>query len=98
MAKELKTFDVSNAPDVRKLAEEVQATQEPQILRRDKEDLAIVSPIRRAIKRPSRSRPIAAGDSLWNLVGAGESTGDADTSDNKHKYLADAYQHRTKAE
>jgi hypothetical protein len=30
-------------------------------------------------------------DPIWNLVGMGSSTGPGDISENKHKYLAEAY-------
>jgi hypothetical protein len=30
-------------------------------------------------------------DPLWDLVGIGHSGGPGDVSENKHKYLADAY-------
>ena len=45
----------------------------------------------------SGDRAIAAkgrfsrSDSLWNIVGIAESDGPGDVSDDKHKYLADAY-------
>lgn len=50
----------------------------------------------RAAKSPRSSRPRKTGivtmdDPIWNLVGMGSSTGPGDISENKHKYLAEAY-------
>jgi len=45
------------------------------------------------IKRPKttkRSRSITSQDSILHIIGIGASQGPADTSTNKHRYLADA--------
>ena len=47
MAKELAPIDISKSPDMLRIAEEVQATNSPRILRRDNEDIAVVMPIQR---------------------------------------------------
>jgi hypothetical protein len=53
MVKELVSVDITRAPDLLRLAEAVQATKTPRVLRRDDEDLAVLMPIRprRRIKR-----------------------------------------------
>ncbi len=38
-----------------------------------------------------RGKPFTMDDPLWNIVGIGRSTGPTDVSENKHKYLAEAY-------
>lgn len=95
MAKELKRIDISNVPELLRIVEEVRKTEEPQVLRRDSEDLAILTPMKRPRRRAVRGKPFTKDDSLWNLVGIGHS-GLGDVSENKHKYLGDAYLHQSK--
>jgi len=38
-----------------------------------------------------RGKPTNAEDPLWHIVGIGHSKGPTDVSENKHKYLAEAY-------
>ena len=38
-----------------------------------------------------KGKPITADDPLWQLIGIGRSEGPTDVSQNKHKYLAEAY-------
>ncbi len=47
--------DITNIPELLRLAEEVQATNSRRVLRRDSEDIAVLMPLRkrRAAKRPS---------------------------------------------
>ena len=45
MATEFKPIDISNTPELVRLVEEVRATREPRVLRRDGEDLAVLTPI-----------------------------------------------------
>jgi hypothetical protein len=49
--------DVTNNPELLRLAEEVHATNSRRVLRRDSEDIAVLMPLRkrRAAKRPSPS-------------------------------------------
>lgn len=64
MAKELTPLDISDQPDLLRLAQEVQATRQPRLLQRDGEELAILIPVTHA-RRPSslaasRARAAAA--------------------------------------
>ncbi len=46
------------------------------------------------MKRPKtkkRSHTITSQDSILHIIGIGASQGEADTSSNKHRYLADAF-------
>ena len=45
---------------------------------------------RRQVRLPE-GRPFTKDDSLWNLVGIWDEDGPTDVSQNKHKYLAEAY-------
>ena len=93
MAKESKTIDVSNMPEALKIAEEVSATNEPRILRRNSEELAVVMPLRRGRRPSPRGKAFTKDDPLMGLVGIGRS-GVGDISENKHKYLAEAYKNK----
>ena len=57
---------------------------------------ALLRPVKakKSVKRQERiprGRPFTMDDPLWNIVGIGHSGGPGDVSENKHKYLADAY-------
>jgi hypothetical protein len=98
MAKEKapKRIDISRMPELLTLAQEVQNTDEPRILQQEREDLAMLTPIKPVAKRSLRGKPTTADDPLWKLVGIGHS-GKGDISENKHKYLAEAYLHHKQA-
>jgi hypothetical protein len=98
MAKEKapKRIDISRIPELLHLAHEVRSTNEPRILQQDSEDVAMLTPITPVAKRRVRGKPTSADDPLWKLIGIGHS-GKGDISENKHKYLAEAYLHRKQA-
>ena len=96
MAKETKHIDVSSIPELLKLAQEVRRTNEPAVLQQEREDLAMLTPIKPVAKRSVRGKPTSVGDPLWKLVGIGHS-GRGDISENKHKYLTEAYLHHKQA-
>lgn len=52
MAEQPKSIDISDVPDILRLAEEVRRAGEPRVLRRDGEDLAMVVPM----PRPRKTR------------------------------------------
>jgi hypothetical protein len=96
MAKEPKRIDISRMPELLSLAQEVRSTNEPALLQQDHEDLAMLTPIKPVTKSKARGKPTSADDPLWKLIGIGHS-GKRDISENKHKYLAEAYLHRNQA-
>jgi hypothetical protein len=51
MARELERIDISNLPDLLRLVEEVRAANEPRVLRRGSEDLAVLTPVRSPTKQ-----------------------------------------------
>lgn len=93
MEKEMKQTDISHLPEIVRLAEEVQQTQMPQLLKRGDQELAVVSPVEPVPKPKARrlSRPQLSNDWILNIIGLGSSEGPTDVSENKHKYLAEAY-------
>jgi len=91
MARELKRIDITHRPELLQLVEEARMANEPLVLRRESEDVAILRPVKRPAKpRLPRGRPFFMADPLWNLAGAGAS-GLGDVAGNKRKYLAEAY-------
>ncbi len=89
MARELKSVDITDLPDVQKVADLVCHVNEPMVLRQGGEDVAILHPMTRSrTRRIGRGKPFTLDDPLWSLVGAG-SSGLGDVSQNKDKYLAE---------
>ena len=74
MPRGLKPIDISNLPDLVRIAEEVRITGEPRVLRRGSEEVAVVMPIGPADEpshaSPSTDRGEAAEAAIWNDVGA----------------------------
>ena len=88
VAKEIKAIDVSNVPELLRLAEEVRASNEPRLLRRDREDLAILTQA-----KPARKRRAARGKSEADYAAFRSAAGsrkDVDTD----KLIADIYESR----
>jgi hypothetical protein len=77
--------DVTHSPEVRRLAEEVRATNTPRLLRRDGEDIAVIVPLRR---RPSRRAKTAADYEAFCAAAGGWKNVDTDA------FLRDNYASR----
>ena len=93
MAKELAPIDISKLPELLRLAEEVRAANTPRVLRCNDEDVAILMPLASEEPQPARRvRPRADRDAILNLIGIGESAERTDVANNKHEYLAEAYE------
>ena len=89
MAKEMISIDISGVPDLVRIAEEVQATGSPGILRRDGEDMALVIPISHGHKsKARRTRTKADYDAFLSTAGGWKGLVDAD------KLLADINESR----
>ena len=73
MTRELRQTDVSNTPELLRLAEEVQRTQEPRILVSQAQVLAVVVPISRAFRdrsgQAARRSRYPSVDQLRGLAG-----------------------------
>lgn len=54
MARELTPVDVTDSPDLLRLAEEVRRSGQPRLLRRENEDLAVLSPAPTQARRRTR--------------------------------------------
>jgi hypothetical protein len=94
VSKEVQGTDISNIPEMLRLAEEVRATRTPRVLKRGDEEIAVVAPVESpATRRRRKEATPPARPNAWleQLIGIGSSEGAGDVSANKHKYLAEAY-------
>lgn len=91
-------IDITTIPELVDLVDEVRRTRQPRILRRGKEDVALLTPLPAAAapkRRRARDRVLTADDPMFDLIGIGSSGGAGDVSANKHRYLAEAYRAKT---
>lgn len=88
--KEVKHIDISNTPELIRLAEEVQKSNQVTVLTKDGEEMLEVRPPKPAKKKRAKAGPITMDDPLTKLIGIAHS-GMSDISANKHKYLAEDY-------
>src|SRR5581483_3643368 len=95
MRQEAEAIDISGFPELLRLAEEVQRTHAPRLLKRGEEEIAFLAPIRPRSKKPKRSKSVtlspAESDSVLNIIGIGESSEPTDIARYEREYLADAY-------
>ena len=89
MAKELKRIDIGNIPELLSIAEEVRRTNEPRLLKRDSEDVAILTPIKKTTDKRRKMRPKTKADYEAFRSAAG-SWADVDTD----KFIEDIYESR----
>lgn len=87
MAEQPKSIDITDIPDMLRLAEEVRRVGEPRVLRRDGVDLAMVVPLPRAMKA-RLTKPTA--EDLEAFRQAAGSWADIDTD----KLIEDIYRAR----
>jgi hypothetical protein len=97
MTARMKRIDVTDLPDALRLAEIVARTNQPHVLERRGQKIAVLSPIQ-SPSRPARGtkavrKTANPNDWLLNLLGVAELSepedGPTDVSSNKHKYLKD---------
>ncbi|CCF85431.1 hypothetical protein [Nitrolancea hollandica] len=90
MPEAYKPIDVSNVPELLKLAEEVHATREPRVLRRDDEDLAVLMLVSKKAKRRRKQK---SEKDLEAFRASASSWKDVDTD----KLIADIYESRRRS-
>jgi hypothetical protein len=106
MVREPVPFDVSEMPELARLAHEVAASGDARVLREHGTDLAVLAPARpakrgqqgdgdahqRTTRRRVRGKVFTAADPLWNIVGLlTDDGGPTDVARNIDRYLAEAY-------
>ncbi len=79
--------DIDQAPELARIADEVQASGVPAILARNGKDVAIVTPVRPPRRSSSRVRPVTEDDPLFGLIGIGKSGIPGGMSGRKHEFL-----------
>ncbi len=91
MAGAVKVVDVSDAPELLRLAEEVHRTHEPRVLQRDGEALALLVPVGpTGASRPRKRRTSADEEAFRSAAG---SWPDVDTD----RLIADIYDSRRRS-
>ena len=70
MAGAVKSVDVSDVPELLRIAEEVRASGQPQVLQRNGEDLAVLSPLRSADPAPARAQRDADFEVFLSAAGS----------------------------
>lgn len=91
MASEAEPIDVTKMPELLRLAEEIQRSGRPYVLRRGAEDLAMVTPVRSG--RRARVRPKSQADLEVFRSSAGSWAGNVDTD----KFLRDVDESRRRS-
>lgn len=83
MANEYASIDISNTPDLLKLAEEVRKTKRPRVLRRAKEDIAVLMPLHKAARTAAKRTPTDEDIAAFEAAAGGWKDVDID------RFLAD---------
>ncbi|HEX6506494.1 MAG TPA: hypothetical protein VF221_02575 [Chloroflexota bacterium] len=78
MAEQPKSIDISDVPEILRIAEEVRLAGEPRVLQRNGEDLAMVVPLSSG-KRLRFKKPIAADLEAFRSAAGGWADLDTDT-------------------
>jgi len=95
MAQEYVPIDISNTPDLKRLAEAVRQSGKPHALKQGGETVAVVRPVLRKESTPRsahpRSRRFTPNDPLFTIRGIIDGPGPTDMAANKDQYLAEAY-------
>lgn len=89
MAAERKPIEIDDNPELLRLVEQMEASGEPCVLRRDGKDVAFVTPL--ASRELERARPASGTSGLAKLIGTVTTEEPTDVGANKHEYLAEAY-------
>ena len=88
--KEVKHIDITNTPELIRLAEEVQRSNQVTVLTKDGKEVLEVRPAKPTGKKRARDKVFSTHDPLYNLVGSATSDEPTDAA-KKHEYLAQAH-------
>ncbi len=91
MARELQDLDISDLPEILRLAAEVQESNQPRLLKRDGLELAVITPVARARRRTRRRGIITMDDPLVKMAGTGDSGIPGGISGRKYDYFKKAF-------
>jgi hypothetical protein len=90
MSRTLKYVEIDDAPDVLKLAEDVNVSNEPVVLRRNGEDIAVLEPMPRS-RKPHRATPEERREAFRSAAGSWKGIVDGD------KLIAEIYADRRRS-
>ena len=91
MPRNLRSIDISHVPELLRIVEEVRATNEPRVLRREGEDLAILVPSSSTKRtRPRRAKTTADYEAFRSAAGSWR---DVDTD----KLVSEIYESRRRS-
>jgi hypothetical protein len=82
-------INLADIPALASVVEEVRRTRRPRLIRRNGEDVALLTPVPPK-RRRKRGRVLTENDPLFDLIGIGASRGVGDVAANKYRYLARA--------
>ena len=91
MAKEPRPIDVSNIPELLRLAEEVHKSQEARVLKRQEEQLAVIMPVQQPPRRRRRTGVITRDDPFYRMIGSGKSRIPGGISGRKYEFFKEAF-------
>lgn len=94
MTQEVEAMDISDRPELVRLAEEVRSSQRGRVLRRDGEDLAMLTPLEAPKKWSRKKGAFTREDPLFALIGIGDSEVEGGFSWRKKEALARSRQQR----
>lgn len=83
MTSDYTPIDISNVPDLLKLAEDVRQTRRPRILRRADEDIAVLMPVQKAPRKTTKHTPTKEDIAAFEAAAGGWAEVDID------RFLAD---------
>lgn len=79
MTTKMRPIDITNMPELERLADEVRANNQPLALQRNHETVAVLMPATRAAAQPPRGRKLSDADIQAFLSSAGSWKGIVDT-------------------
>jgi len=92
METDVQPIDITDSPEVLRLAEEVRRSGVSRVLMRGGEEVAVLVPLMRSGTAAKRRRPSGeARDAILNIIGIGESAEPTDIARHEREYLADAH-------
>ena len=91
MAEEVRSIDVSEVPDLLRLAEEVHRTNQPRLLKCQDEELAVIMPVKPSRRRGRRTGIITRDDPFFRMIGTGDSGIPGGISGRKYDYFKEAF-------
>lgn len=80
-----------HSPELLRLAEEVQRSNRPRVLKRRDEEPAVVVPLQRHRRPTRRTGTTTRDDPLWRMVGTGKSGIAGGISGRKYEHFSEAF-------